>query len=331
MKSIAEALGLHVSTVSRVLNGDPRDAGKAASPEVVERIRAFAAQRDYRADVQASALKTRRTREISVLMPRLSDLVMATIYEGIDDAAATAGYLAFVANTLDDPERQRARADEALRRRVAGLVIGDAHIGEDQPLLDELRRRDVPFVLVSRAQASYPGVSCDDELGGRMVARHLFERGHRRVAVLAGEKHASTGADRTRGFLTFYREQGIELDAGSVLHGHFDTHAGRELGSRLMRGRVAPEAIFAVNDFLAIGAMGVARDCGLRIGRDVAIVGYNDTPLAAELPIPLTSVRLPMFEMGGLAVELLLEQLAGAAPRAVLLAPALQVRESSSP
>jgi LacI family transcriptional regulator len=82
------------------------------------------------------------------------------------------------------------------------LVLGDAHIGERQPLLDELRESNVPFVLVSRRQPGYPGVSCDDELGGRLVAERLYERGCRRVAVLAGEKHASAGADRTRGFWT---------------------------------------------------------------------------------------------------------------------------------
>jgi LacI family transcriptional regulator len=330
LKSIAQALGLHVSTVSRVLNGNSHEAGKAASPELVERVRAFAEANGYRADLQASALRTRRTREIAVLMPRLSDLVMATIYEGLDDAASKAGYITFVANTLDDTSRQRTRADEALRRRIAGLVIGDAHIGERQPLLDELRDATVPFVLVSRRQPGYPGVSCNDELGGRLVAEHLYERGCRRVAVLAGEKHASTGADRTCGFLDFYREQGVEVDPRRVLHGRFDTQTGRELTGRLMREGAAPDAIFATNDFLAIGAMGVIRDCGLRIGADVAVVGYNDTPLAAELPIALTSVCLPMFEMGNYAVKLLLEQIEGGAPRSILLAPRLCARASSA-
>lgn len=337
LKSLAATLGIHVSTVSRVLNGAPDQVGKAASAEMVEKIRALAAELDYRPNLQATGLKTRQTREFGVLMPRLSDLVMATIYEGIDEAADEAGYVSFVSNTLDDPQKQRERAARALRRQVAGLIIGDSHIGDEQPLLESLAKRQLPYVLVSRRHRAHPSVSCDDEQGGRMVAQHLYEAGHRNVAVLAGEIHAATGVDRTRGFIDFYRERGIALAPHRVLHGHFDSLTGRALGDHLLGGHQAgadtkksrPTAIFAVNDFLAIGLMGAIRDLGLQVGRDIAVVGYNDTPLAAELPIALSSVQVPMHRMGRLAVDLLLDQLAGRASRSVMLTPVLHVRASS--
>jgi LacI family transcriptional regulator len=333
LKSLAEALRLDVSTVSRVLNGSAEAASRAASSEVVERIRTLAKKWGYRPNVQAASLKTRRSREFAVLIPRVSDLVVATIYEGINEAADEAGYIAFVSNTMDDPERQRARAEQALHRQVAGLIIGDTHLGRKQPLLETLAQREVPFVLVSRRQPGQLSVTGNDELGGRLAAEHLFALGHRNVAVLAGESHASTGADRTRGFLAFYREQGIEVPAEHVLHGPFDTQTGRLQGKRLFGAkrlkRSHPTALFAVNDFLAIGAMGVLRDLGLQGGHDVAIVGYNDTPLAAELPISLTSVRIPMMEMGRLAVGLMLDLLEGKSVTSVLLQPQLQIRSSS--
>lgn len=330
LKSMATALGLHVSTVSRVLNGDPTGVERAASAEVVERIRALAKELDYRPNTQASNLKLRKSQEICVLMPRLTDLVMATIYDSIDSAAEEAGYLTFVSNTDDLQPRQLARAEHALRRSVAGLIVGDSHVGENQPLLDLLARKHIPYVLVSRQIAGHLSAASDDELGGWLAAEHLYQLGCRDVAILAGERHASTGADRTRGFIRYYREQGVAVRPEWILNGPFDSHTGHQQGEYLLGLNPRPRAFFAVNDFLAIGLMGAARDKGLQPGRDIAVVGFNDIPLANELIVPLTSVRLQMAQMGRHAVELLLKRIKGEAAESIILAPQLQVRASSS-
>jgi LacI family transcriptional regulator len=330
LKSMATALGLHVSTVSRVLNGDPTGVERAASAEVVERIRALAKELDYRPNTQASNLKLRKSQEICVLMPRLTDLVMATIYDSIDSAAEEAGYLTFVSNTDDLQPRQLARAEHALRRSVAGLIVGDSHVGENQPLLDLLARKHIPYVLVSRQIAGHLSAASDDELGGWLAAEHLYQLGCRDVAILAGERHASTGADRTRGFIRYYREQGVALRPEWILNGPFDSHTGHQQGEYLLGLNPRPQAFFAVNDFLAIGLMGAARDKGLQPGKDIAVVGFNDIPLANELIVPLTSVRLQMAQMGRHAVELLLKRIKGEAAESIILAPQLQVRASSS-
>ncbi|MDE1168626.1 MAG: LacI family DNA-binding transcriptional regulator [Pseudomonas sp.] len=335
LKSMAATLSVDISTVSRVLNGDAKMASKAASAEVVQRIRQLAEELDYRPNAQAASLKTRRSKELGVLMPKLSDLVMATIYEGIDEAADEAGYVTFVSNTVDNPSRQQERAERALRHQVAGLLISDSHVGSEQPLLDKLAGKNIPYVLVCRTHPEHLSVGCDDVLGGRLVAQHLFESGHRHVAVLAGERHASTGVDRTRGFVEFYREQGCEIAPELILPGAFDTLAGRDAGEHLLRshqaqGRALPTAIFAVNDFLAIGLMGALRDHGLEVGRDIAVVGYNDTPLAAQLPIALSSIAVPMRQMGREAVHMLMARLAGKPVQSILYKPVLHVRASSA-
>jgi LacI family transcriptional regulator len=329
LASIAAQLDVHVSTVSRVLNGNDEAAAKAASPDVISRIRALATKLDYRPNIQARQLKAQTTQEIGVLVPRLSDFVLATVYEGIDEVADQFGFMTFVSNTEDDPARQQERAERALYRQVAGLIIADTHLGRHQPLLDKLSRTQTPYILVYRRQPGHVSVSCNERKGGRLVAQHLFERGFRDVAVLAGPTHASTGVDRTRGFVEFYREQGIEIDRERVLNGPFDAQAGRELGESLLRSRRKPEAVFAVNDFLAIGLMGALRDGGLIVGRDIALVGYNDTPLAAELPIPLTSIRVPLKQMGRMAVELLLARMEWRPVNSAVVQPELIVRASS--
>ena len=330
LKSMATALGIHVSTVSRVLNGDPAGVERAASAEVVERIRALAKELDYRPNTQASNLKLRKSQEICVLMPRLTDLVMATIYDSIDSTAEQAGYLTFVSNTDDQQPRQMARAEHALRRSVAGLIVGDSHVGDTQPLLDLLTRKHIPYVLVSRQIAGHLTAGSDDELGGWLAAEHLFRQGFRDVAILAGERHASTGADRTRGFTRYYREKGIDLRPEWTLNGPFDSLTGHQQGEYLLGLDPRPQAFFAVNDFLAIGLMGAARDKGLVPGKDIAVVGFNDIPLANELSVPLTSVRLPLADMGQRAVELLLKRIKGEACESIILPPQLQVRASSS-
>jgi LacI family transcriptional regulator len=297
---------------------------------VVARIRALAKELDYRPNTQASNLKLRKSQEICVLMPRLTDLVMATIYDSIDSAAEQAGYLTFVSNTDDQQPRQMARAEHALRRSVAGLIVGDSHVGESQPLLDLLARKHIPYVLVSRQIAGHLAAASDDELGGWLAAEHLYRLGYRDVAILAGERHASTGADRTRGFIRYYHEQGLSLRPEWILNGPFDSHTGHQQGAHLLELNPRPQAFFAVNDFLAIGLMGAARDKGLQPGKDIAVVGYNDIPLANELIVPLTSVRLPLAEMGRHAVELLLKRINGESAESIILAPQLQVRASSS-
>ncbi|NIH79620.1 LacI family DNA-binding transcriptional regulator [Amycolatopsis viridis] len=325
LRTVARSAGVDVSTVSRVLNGSPEDAARAASRETAEAIREWAARLDYRPNPHAKSLRTQRSNLVGVLVPRLSDVVLATIYEGVEDAAAGHGLATFVMNSHDRPAEQRARTELALSRRVDGLVLGDAH--HDGVFAGELAERGVPFVLVSRHAGEHPAVTCDDYRGGRLVAEHFLALGHRRAAVIAGEPFASTGIDRTAGFADRYREEG--LDVASV-HSGFDTVGGHRAAEQLLAADPRPTALFAVNDFAAIGALGAVRDAGLRPGADVAVAGFNDIPLAAELPVPLTSVRSPMHEMGRRALELLVTVLDGQHPESQRLEPELQVRASTA-
>ncbi|HEX8593160.1 MAG TPA: LacI family DNA-binding transcriptional regulator [Pseudomonas sp.] len=327
LRGIAQQLNIHVSTVSRVLNGTLDHAGRAASKETIERIRALAASLDYQPNTHARTLKTRHSREIGVLVPRLSDIVLATVYEGIDQAASAMGYTSFVANTLDLPERQRERAERALGRNVAGLIISDVHCTPEPGFLEELEDRQVPFVLVSRRRGEHCSVTSDDEMGGRLVAEHLYAQGHTRVAVIAGEPHSSNARERTASFVQYYLEQGIEIAAERIIPGHFDTQTGFSTGQVLLAHPQPPTAIFAVNDFLAIGLFGALRNRGLVVGRDVAVVGYNDTPLAEHLQ--LSSISTSMHAQGVRAVETLLRRIAGEPVQSHRFPASLEVRASS--
>lgn len=327
LRTVAQLAGVSASTVSRVLNTGTEGARRAASAQTTERIRYIARQLGYVPNPHAASLRTHRSDLIGVLVPRLTDIVLATIYEGIEQAAAAHGMHTFVANSQDQPDEQRARTEVLLSRHVDGLILGDAR--SDALFLDELTARDVPFVLVSRHAGDYPSVTCDDVLGGRLAAEHLVALGHEHVAIIAGEPYASTGIDRTAGFTETYARAGMPISPEWIVHSSFDVIGGRVAAEQILAADTRPTAVFAVNDFAAIGALGAIRDAGLTVGRDVSVVGYNDVALAAELPIPLTTVRSPMHDMGERAVELLLRVLAGEAGDSQRLRPVLVPRAST--
>lgn len=329
LKDLAAELGLHPSTVSRILHAGTDTARGAAGPATAQRVRALAQKLGYSANPQAKGLRTRRTHLIGVIVPRLSDLVLAVMYEGIEEAADAANYSAFVMNSRDEPTLQRRKTEIMLSRRVDGLIIGDAHLDGD--ILNELTEREVPFVLMNRAVPGFTSATCDDTLGGALVAEHLWDRGHRTVSVIAGEPYASTAVDRTEGFVSRFRALGGELPDSAIEWSRFDTMGGRRAADAILTNNARqPSAIFAVNDFAAIGAMGAANSHGLLVGRDLAIVGFNDTSLAAQLPIALSSVRSPMMDIGRVAVRLMMGVLNGETVESVRLAPILCERASSS-
>ncbi|WP_069812260.1 LacI family DNA-binding transcriptional regulator [Streptomyces sp. TP-A0874] len=323
LAEVAAAAGVHQSTASRALRGAP-----GVGADTCERVREAARLLGYMAHPAAASLRTGRSRLLGVLVPRLTDIVLATVYEGIESGATAAGYQAVVANTGDDPAVQRRKVERLLALRVDGLLLGDARL--DAPIAADLLAQGVPTVLVSRRLPRVPSYTCDDLAGGRMVAEHLLALGHRRVGVVAGEPHASTGVERTRGFLRAFAAAGAPVDPALIVNSAFDARGGELAGHHLLTVRPRPTAIFAVNDFAAIGVMGALRVSGLVPGEDLAVAGFNDVPLSAQLPIPLTSVRSPMREMGERAATALVRVVEGGTARSRRLTPRLVVRASTA-
>ncbi|MFD5598427.1 LacI family DNA-binding transcriptional regulator [Leucobacter sp. NPDC058333] len=327
LKALAQELGLNASTVSRVLKDPTDESGRWASPGTAARILELADQRGYRRNPHAASLRTARSNMIGVIVPRLQDYVLATIYEGIDQAASARGYFTMVSNSLDDEDARRVKVERLLEQRVDGLIFGDARF-DQMSVFEELDRRDFPHVLVSRRVPNQVSVTCDDVRGGQLMADHLWDQGRRTFGVIAGRAGTSTSHDRTGGFVDRLRERGVPETDIRVVHGGFDTAAGRIAADELLSRGDAPEAIFATNDFAAIGALGALQARGMRIPDDVALCGYNDTPLAAG--VNLTSVGSPMHEMGVRGLELLCEMLGGARPESELLTPTLVIRASTA-
>lgn len=320
---IAERAGVHVSTVSRALRSPRSTNPRAKTREIL----AIAEELGYQPNLMASALRLQRTKAIGILVPRLTDYVLARIYEGIDEQASKLGWTTYVANTVDDPDLRLQRLEEFLARRPEGMILGDARLQGDD-VLRELKRRAIPHVLTSRRVHGHLSVTTDDLAGGKLAGQHIAEQGHTTVGIIAGEPYASTGTERTQGFIEAFTTKG-HGDEPLTVESRFDADGGYRAAQEILTRQPSTTAIFACNDTAAIGAMGAVRDSGRRTGHDIAVVGYNDVPFVRMLPVPMTSVISPMHEMGQAAADALIRRINGESVRSRRLTPHLSIREST--
>jgi LacI family transcriptional regulator len=331
LREVARLAGVHPSTASRALN----DATCGlVRPETVERVTAAATALRYKPNYLARSFKTHRTLSIGVIIPDINNPLFPPMLRGVEDRLAEAGYVALLANTENDAEREDRIFGELLGRQVDGLVLATAR--REDPRLVELAHEGVPVVLVNRVvdDHAFSSVSVDDRAGIRMALEHLASLGHHRVAHVAGPQSFSTGYGRYRGFVTGMSDDGLESDKSLVAFAStFSIAEGIRCGTELLSRPAVPTAILAANDMLALGCYTAVERLGLRCPDDVSIVGFNDMPFIDRLSPPLTTVRVPQYELGTQAAELLLERIAqpDVALKMMLLAPQLVVRGSTGP
>lgn len=299
LRDVAEAAGVSVSTVSRVLD----ERAPASRSATAVRVREVADGLGYRRNVFASSLRRGATATIGVLVPRLTDAVMALMFEAVERAARARGSFAVVATCGDDPDEERRATETLLDRSVDGVVLATARL--DDVLPASLRERGIPHALVLRTDRISPSSLGDDEAGGYLAARHLLDLGHRDIAILTGPWFTSSGQDRRRGAERALREAGVELPADRVVACGYGVDDGVAAATRLLDSAERPTAVFAANDNLAIGVMSAARAAGVLPGPELSVVGYNDIPLVSRLPIPLTSVRTNFDQIAASALDLL--------------------------
>ncbi|ACL41333.1 transcriptional regulator, LacI family [Pseudarthrobacter chlorophenolicus A6] len=322
LKDVAAASGVSISTASRAL--DERTTSRSAAAVNVRKI---AEELGYRRNSFASSLRRGETRTLGVLVPRLSDTVMALMFEELERAASSRGYFAMVATSGDDPVDERRAAETLLDRNVDGLILATARLDDELPRL--LRERRVVHALVLRTDGVSPSALGDDELGGYLAVRHLLDLGHRDIAVVTGPDFTSTANARLAGARKAMDESGKSLPGAWTLAGGYGIENGFEAGEQLLGTTNRPTAIFAANDNIAMGIMAAAHRHSLRIGPDLSLVGYNDTPLAARLPTPLTSVRVPLDQIARTAIDLLTHP--DTEMRVRISTPTLIPRDSTAP
>lgn len=330
LRDVAQQAGVHPATASRALNPQTRSL---VNEETASRVIKVAEQLGYRPNPIARSLKTARSGTVGLVIPDLTNPLFPPIVRGIEDVLGPAGYSAWIVNTDNDPERERSQIDSLRSRQVEGLIVATARL--QHPLLDELHAQGMKMVLINRrlATGDVPSVTPDDASGTAMAVKHLVDLGHRRIAHIAGPQDTSTGLVRYRSYRESLRDHGLDDDPALVAHCSYWTE---EQGARALRelldsGREFT-AVLAGNDLLALGCYDVCEERGISCPADLSIMGFNDMPFIDKLRPPMTSVRVPHYEVGSEAARMLIETLddPDRHPRSVLLPLTLMVRQSTA-
>jgi len=326
--------GVSIATVSYVLNNT-----KPVSEETRQKVLEAARKLGYHPSNMARGLRSHRSYSLGYSWRPMPDgqinIILDTFLEHMAIAAARRDYhiVAYPTTTVKDEVAFYKKLLEA--HRVDGFVLSNTNYGDIRIrfLLDV----GVPFVAFVRANPEweFPWIDVDGAAGMRKGVAHLISLGHTRIAFIAWPEGSLTGDERLRGYLEGMEAHGLPVDNAWVLRGHMSHETGYTATQALMALPPSrrPTAIIAVTDVMAIGAMNALADMGIRVGQDVAVMGYDDIPMADYLRPPLTSLRQPIAEIGEQIVIMLLSCVESGKlkPRHVLMEPELVIRASTQP
>jgi len=299
IKDVARAANVSVATVSRVLNGSG-----PVSDETRRLIREVAGRMRYVPHSGARSLITSKTETLGVLLPDLYGEFFSEIIRGMDDTAQKHKFHLLISRAYADRHGIET-AMRAMRGRVDGVVAMS-------PDLDEKSLLNLPSTIPVVLLCSVPRGNEIDSLtiqncrGAKEMVAHLVSLGHRRIAIIKGSPRNYDAAERLRGYRMVLREAGIAPDPGLEMEGDFTEAAGYSAALKLLTRRDRPTAIFAANDSMAIGALSALRESGVDVPGEMAVGGFDDIPLARYMDPPLSSVHVPIRDLGARAVELLL-------------------------
>jgi LacI family transcriptional regulator len=280
----------------------------------------------------ARSLRSRRTCTLALVLTDITNPFWTTVARGAEDAASQAGFSMMLGNTDESEEKQDRYLTALLEKQIDGILFVPA--GNANAAIRKLKRQDVPVVVLDRriTGAKADVVRCDSDGGAYKLTQLLLSLGHRRIAVLSGPRSISTAEDRVRGYQRAFAEHGMPIHPELMQYGGFTVESGAEMARGALTLSPRPTAIFAGNNFIAIGALKVLQEAGVRVPEDIALVGFDDLPANLTIDPFLTVARQPAYEMGSRAAELLLARLAGTVPKGfqeVILPTEIEIHRSS--
>jgi DNA-binding LacI/PurR family transcriptional regulator len=326
LKDIAALAGVSRTTASRVLNGRGE-----VRPEVRARVESVIAETGYRPLASATSLVSQRTGVVGFVVPigtatLFADPYFGVLIRGLSDASSRRE-LTVALFLFDEDGDQDSLIDQVIGpRRVDGLIVSAFHTRDF--LIDRLTEFDVPVVTMGPTPypAIFGSVAVDNLKGGMLAGRHAGSLRRGPIAVIGGPQDTTSGKERLEGFTAGLAEFGVELDSALIRQGDYSRRSGEMLMRELLPMR--PGTVFVASDTMAVGAMSVLEAAGLRVPEDLAVIGFDDLPSAAEAG--LTSVRQPIVEVADAALEMLLGQIAGEPVEHRILDVDLVKRESTA-
>jgi LacI family transcriptional regulator len=324
---VARHAGVSIGTVSRVLNNRDR-----VHPNTRERVLRAIRELDYRPNALARGLARQQTNTLGLVIPQVNDPFFFQIVRGVEDAASAAGYNLLIASQPQQPG-EHSYFSLFHRGHVDAMVLVAIDVQPQEVKL--ITARGVPIVLVQQdIGRNIPSFLVDNYHGARAMAEHLLEHGYRRLGYIAGTDYTPDNRERLRGLRDTLSEHNLSLPASSIARGNYLRGSGVEAMQELLALTPRPEAVFAANDQMAADAIMAAQAAGLSVPDDIAVVGFDDAPVASYTNPPLTTVSQPVYDLGWQAARLALETSRAeradppVAPRLVQLPTALVVRRS---
>jgi LacI family transcriptional regulator len=326
IKDVAREASVSVATVSRALNGHENVAEGVRKhvTEIANRLR-------YQPHAAARSLSSRRTQTIGVVLPDLYGEFFSELIRGIDAVARARRQHLLVSSYHGHPEEQ-GEALRAMRGRVDGLLVLSPYADRPGFLTDNLPTA-LPAVLINThlPDATYPVLSIDNFGGASAMVEHLAEAGHQRIAFICGPEDNFDASERLRGYRTALAKRLPDAQAVE-LPGDFGESSGYEAGKRILASKQRPDAVFAANDMMALGCLYAFNEAEVKVPADIALAGFDDIPLARFVHPTLTTMRVSIAELGGLALTRLLQSIESEESQSSALqtlVPELIVRESS--
>jgi LacI family transcriptional regulator len=320
---VARAAGVSVQTVSVVINGK-----SGISEATRERVLRAIQELDYHPNQLASSLRSRRTRTIGILVPSITNPYWPEMVRGAEDVAHRNDYAVFLCNTDGDPTKEQGYIRLLRRHRVAGFFTT---IGGHASDIEALVATGIPVARagVTQVHEKIVALNVDDRRGEYDATAHLLSLGHRRIGIIV--PLSGPGAGRRAGYADALRERGIAVDPELMVPAEFDIPSGQTGAGRLLALPYPPTAIVAGNDLIAIGVITTLKRHGKRIPEDVAVVGFDNIPMASFYDPPITTIAQPLYEMGAFAMQAILERIGNPAlpGTAVIFDTPLIVRRST--
>jgi LacI family transcriptional regulator len=322
---VARAAGVSTATVSRVLNGNAR-----VSDESSGRVLAAAATLDYWPNAAARSLRQRRSHSLGILLPDLYGEFFSEVIRGIDHAARQAKFQVLISSSHGEAEA--IAAARSMRGRVDGLVVMAPH-SESIASIGRIIRRFPAVFLNTRSVSGTSAVTVANEEGARQVVGHLLALGHRTVAVIMGPHGNTDAEERLHGYRRAIADAGIEPNPALEIAGDFTESSGFHAATQLLALNPQPSAVFATNDYMAIGLLSALGGRAVRVPADMAVAGFDDIAIAQYVTPALTTVHVDAYELGACAVRLLVTAIGahhkGVPSRHEILPATLVIRQST--
>lgn len=328
IKDIARVLNISTATVSRALR-DTYDVNPNTRSQVLD----VAAKLGYKVNIHASALSSGSTKNIVVVIPFITNFYFSSVISGIQETAYENGYNIVLMLTNDNTEREKFLMENLAVSNLDGLLVSIAADTANYDCFNRLVEREIPIVFFDRVPNNMDSskVLQDDYSGAFMATDHLISKGYRRIGHLAGNEHLLITQNRLNGYKAALQKHRISLNPEWIVFSGFSQQSGEDDMEKIFKLKDQPNAIFAINDRKAVGAIIAIKRKGMIPGKDIGVVGFTNDPISTIIEPSLTTVEEPAFEIGKHSCKLLIEHMKNSnfLPKQIVLSGSLIERDST--